>query len=338
MQYPNVSVISLESRPRDFFCTSFRRFLGQQIAEGINFIHSHHTSILGSVAPWLWSHPRVALLASRYVMCERDKHDPLNRLIYGRVDALLVTSESLRRNVVFTHPMKERRVKVVAPGVDLARFDPSRGGVEERRAAWGVDSGTAIIGTVGRFHSSNGQDVFLKAAAGLLKEHLAGKKFEVPPLKFVVVGEPASEGGVSALDELRSMVRQFRIEEYVIFEPYNDRIAQTIQAFDIFVQPRLREGLGLAALEAMAMERAVVLSDSGSFKEWVRSEEFGVTFRPGDAFDLQRRLRALAANPVLRTEMGRLARAHVLQHYDREARIQRKLEIYERCFRVRQSI
>ncbi len=332
----SIELIPVKSRPREFFDLPFRRFLRRQVAEGVNIVHSHHTSLLGSIAPWLWSYPRAVLLASRYLMAGEDRLGPLHRLVYGRLDSLLVSSESLRANVLETHAIRERRVRVLNPGLDFERFDPNRVVDAARRSAWGADAATVVIGMVGRLQPEKGQEVFLKAAAGLLRDLLSVGD-AAPRLKFVVVGEGASSDGLPFLEELRAMVRQFRIEDHVVFEEYDERVAETMQGFDIFVMPSRREGMGLVALEAMAMECPVVLSDTGNAREVVGNQEFGLTFRPEDVFDLRRKLRTLVLDRPLRESMGRRARAHVIGKYDRTSRMQRLLEIYERCLRVRQA-
>jgi glycosyltransferase involved in cell wall biosynthesis len=247
-----------------------------------------------------------------------------------------VTGQALKQNVVETHPIKDRRVRVVNPGLDCSRFDPALVNAASRRQSWSADELTVVIGTVGRIHPEKGQEIFLKAAAGLLKDSFTGKS-DGPPLKFVLVGEEARKAGTPYLQELQQIVRQFRIEDHVVFEDYDDHVAETMQGFDIFVMPARRESIGLVALEAMAMECPVVLSDAGSAREVVGNQEFGLTFRPDDAFDLQRKLRVLVADPERRSEMGRLARQHVVKNYDRSLRLQRTLEIYDRCLRVRQA-
>ncbi|NDD92477.1 glycosyltransferase [bacterium] len=133
------------------------------------------------------------------------------------------------------------------------------------------------------------------------------------------------------------MVRQFRIEDHVIFEDCGDHVAEMMQGFDIFVMPARRESLGLVVLEAMAMECPLVLSDTGSFREVVGNQDYGLTFRSDDAFNLQRQLRTLVADSELRAKMGRQARLHVVKNYHRSLRLQRTLEIYDRCLKVRQA-
>jgi hypothetical protein len=45
----------------------------------------------------------------------------------------------------------------------------------------------------------------------------------------------------------------------------------------------------------------------------------------------------LLDHPTERVEMGKRAREHVLEHYDRKLRLRRTLEIYERALRRRRN-
>ena len=79
----------------------------------------------------------------------------------------------------------------------------------------------------------------------------------------------------------------------------------------------------------------IIISQGGSATEIVGSQEFGLLVRPEDAFDLQRQLKTLVEDAGLRKEMGRKARLHVMESYDRKLRLHRTLALYERGFRRR---
>jgi glycosyltransferase involved in cell wall biosynthesis len=328
-----VDLLPLNFRPRNHFDFKLRNELHRLIDEGTNLIHVHQTTLLGSIVPWLWGRPQVALLATRHIMNTHDKRDPYHRLIYSRVDAYLVMSQTLKRNVFQTHPLRDRQLKVVNLGLDFDRFDPEKVDPEHQRAEWGSDDDTLVIGLVGRIDPAKGQATFIKAAAGLLKSLRAGEK-----LKFVIVGEETLGAVGTHLEELKKMVVQFHLDDHVVFAGYKENIPEIMRAFDIFVMPSRQETFGLVAIEAMAMECPIVISSGGSAEEIVGNEEFGLTMRPDDAFDLQRQLRYLLDNPMLRVQMGVRARGHVVANYDRKARLQKTLEIYERSLRRRGMI
>ncbi len=327
---PGLDVVALDYRPRNTFDWKLRKDLREWIAQGVNLIHLHQPSLLGSMAPWLWRHPEVALIATRHIMNTHSKRGPFHRLIYSRVDALVAMSESLKRNILTTHGIPETRVRVIRLGLDYERFDPERVDPSRQRAEWGADEKTIVIGLVGRIDPAKGQGTFIKAAAGLLKNLRAGER-----VKFVIVGEETLGAGSKHLTELQDMVKQFRLEEHIVFAGFQSNIPEIMRAFDLFVMPSRQEAFGLVAIEAMAMECPIIISSGGSAEEIVGAEEYGLIVRPDDAFDLQRQIRALLDNPRLRLQMGKKGREFVRTHFDRQRRLTETLELYERALRRR---
>lgn len=329
-----LTLVPLGFRPRNYFDLKMRGELLKLLEEGVNLIHTHQTSLLGSIVPWLWKKPHVAMLATRHIMNNHSKKNFLYRAIYRRLDALIVMSQALKKNVLETHAIHEKQLRVVNLGLDFTVFDPKLVDATAQRKKWGVtddvDKPTLVIGLVGRIDPAKGQGIFLKAAAGILKN-----KETLPNLKFVVVGEETLGTTGAYLDELKEMVVQFHIEENVIFAGYHENIPEVMSAFDIFVMPSRQETFGLVAIEAMAMERPIVISRGGSSDEIVGNDENGLKVRSEDAFDLQHKLRLLIDNPELRKEKGRKARIYVQNHYDKNIRLIKTLEIYERSLRRR---
>jgi L-malate glycosyltransferase len=326
-----ITVIPLNFRPRNYFDLNMRGEVKCLLAGGVNLFHSHQTSILGSLVPWLWSRRDVALFASRHIMNDHDERNPFHGALYSRLDSLLVMSQALKRNVLETHSLRERQVKVVNLGLDFDRFDPDKVDPEGQRALWGVsDPETVVIGLVGRIDPAKGQGTFIKAAAGLLKSPRKGEK-----IKFVIVGEETLGSKNAYLEELKAMVKQFRVEENVVFAGYQENIPEVMRGFDVVVMPSRQEAFGLVAIEAMAMECPIVISNGGSASEIVGNNEFGLTVRPDDAFDLQKQLRHLLDNPMERVQMGQRAREHVKKHYDRRRRLEITLELYVQALRRR---
>ena len=277
-------------QPRNYFDFKLRKKLLKIVREeGINLIHTHQTSLVGSITPWFWKERQMVLMASRHIMSNHSKRDPFHTLIYRRLDALIVMSETLRQNVVHTQRLRERQLKTVRLGLDFEKFDPDRVDAKRQRAQWGADDDTVVIGMVGRIDPAKGQSTFIKAAAGLTKMEGIQQKF-----KFVIVGEQTLGQTSAYLEELQKMVAQFHLQNEIFFAGYQQDIPEVMDAFDIFVMPSRQEAFGLVAIEAMAMCCPIVITNGGSAAEIVGNEEFGLLFRPQDAFDLQRQLRFFA--------------------------------------------
>ncbi len=328
-----VTLLPITFKPRklrNYFDLKMRAELHRLLDEGVNMVHTHQTSLLGSVVPWLWRKPEIALLATRHIMNSHDKRDWVHRLLYSRVDFLIVMSHTLRRNVLETHSFREKDIKVVNLGLDFDLFNPDEVNPLLQRQRWGADPDTLVIGLVGRIDPAKGQGTLIQAAAGLIKNLRVGER-----LKFVIVGEETLGAAGTYLNELKRMVTQFRLEEQVVFAGYQENIPEIMRGFDVFVMPSRQEAFGLVAIEAMAMECPIIISSGGSAEEIVGKEEFGLTVRPRDAYDLQRQIRYLLDNPLKRIQMGHRARLHVQSNYDRQKRIIKTLKLYERALKRR---
>ena len=331
---PGIHVTPLDYRPRDLLDTHFRKDLEEWIDAGdVNLVHTHQTTLLGSITPWVWKRTEIPLFASRHIMSGHNKKNWIHSLIYRRVDSVIVMSEALRENVLATHPVGPERVEIVNLGLDFDRFNPTKVDAGRQRADWGADADTIVIGLVGRIDPAKGQSTFIKAAAGLMKR-IRGSGLK---LKFVIVGEETLGSEDGHLEELKAMVTQFHLEEVVLFTGYLENIPEVMQAFDLFVMPSKQEAFGLVAIEAMAMECPIVISSGGSAREIVGDEEFGLLTRPDDAFDLQHKLRLLIDDEATRRKMGVKARAHVKSKYDRRLRLTKTLALYQQGFEARRT-
>lgn len=80
--------------------------------------------------------------------------------------------------------------------------------------------------------------------------------------------------------------------------------ADLLAAADVLVLPSRREGLGIAALEAMAAGRAVLASRVGGLAEAVVHEGTGLLVPPDDASALGDALRRLLTDAALRARLG----------------------------------
>ncbi len=86
----------------------------------------------------------------------------------------------------------------------------------------------------------------------------------------------------------------------------------------------------LKPYEAMALERAVVVSDLPALREIVKPGETGMRFRAEDADDLAAVLGGLLEDPALRRRLGTQAREWILAERTWAANGRRYRELFER--------
>jgi glycosyltransferase involved in cell wall biosynthesis len=105
------------------------------------------------------------------------------------------------------------------------------------------------------------------------------------------------------------------IAERVRFLGRRSDVPDLLEACDVFVLPSRQEGLGVAALEAMARGRPVVASAIGGLGEIVIPEQTGLLVPPGDAAVLAAALERLLADPALARRLGSAGAARVAEHF-----------------------
>jgi glycosyltransferase involved in cell wall biosynthesis len=106
---------------------------------------------------------------------------------------------------------------------------------------------------------------------------------------------------------------------------------ELLRALDIFVMPSLYEGLGVAALEAMACGLPVIASDTGGLREAVEDGRTGLLAPPGDVVALEHAIETLTEAPAMRAAMGAAACARAIERFGMTTMARRTLEFYRVC-------
>ena len=97
--------------------------------------------------------------------------------------------------------------------------------------------------------------------------------------------------------------------------------------------PSLKEGLGVAALEAMASALPVVASDVGGLREVVEDDRTGIIVPPANPEAIASAIGRLAQSAELRSQMGAAARARAVENYSMGEMAARTLALYRACVR-----
>jgi glycosyltransferase involved in cell wall biosynthesis len=139
----------------------------------------------------------------------------------------------------------------------------------------------------------------------------------VPNVHLLVVGTDYPETIRGAFTrELKSLARDLRIEDRVVFTGERTDIPRIMAATDVFTMPSFEEPFGLVYLEAMAMQRPVVAVDNGGTPEVVEHGRSGLLSRYQDVDALAANILTLLGDPELRARMGAYGRARVLDYFN----------------------
>ncbi len=268
-----------------------RRALGD--AEVVHF----HTARAHALAP-LCRRAGVRLVVTRR-MDYVPAGGPYVRFLYNRaVDAVVAISEGVREALVRVGVRRDR-IRVVPSGIEPAAGVAPAGARAALRREWEVGDDAVLVLVVGALERRKGHAVLLDAARRLSPAALG--------LRYVFCGD-GSEAG--ALAEAAAP-----LGGAVCFAGFRRDVAACLAAADVVVLPSLREGLGVAALEAMAASRPLAASRVGGLAEVVVHEETGLLVPPGDPAALATALARLAGDRALRARLGDAGRARVLARY-----------------------
>ncbi len=177
-------------------------------------------------------------------------------------------------------------------------------------------SGEKTVFFIGRLVPEKGVQVLLEAIALLLPH--------IPELKLLV-------GGIGPYEAyLRSKVRELGLNDRVVFLGYLDesRRNQYLKLADVAVFPSLYEPFGIVALEAMAAQVPVIVSDTGGLSEVVSHGMDGYKAPPGRPDLLAYYIREILINPGLARDLSRQAWKKVLTVYDWQSIALGTLEVY----------
>ncbi len=177
----------------------------------------------------------------------------------GCADAVCVSCDAERRDLVAHYGIPRGRIETVSPGVEHAFFGP--GDRLGARRAIREDSGDPLLLFAGRIQALKGLDIAIRALGEL--SHTSAR--------LLVVGGASGAEGSSEERAMRLLVDDLGLNDRVRFvspQPHH-LLATYYRAADVVVVPSRSESFGLVALEAAACGTPVVASAVGGLTSLV---------------------------------------------------------------------
>jgi glycosyltransferase involved in cell wall biosynthesis len=123
-------------------------------------------------------------------------------------------------------------------------------------------------------------------------------------------------GGKGTLrDWLENRARELGVGDSVTFLGFVARPEEFLRRIDIFVMPSLFEGLGVAALEAMAAGKPVVATRVGGLAESILDGQTGLLVEPRDGRAIADAVAKLISDRPMARHMGLQGRQRVLDQF-----------------------
>jgi glycosyltransferase involved in cell wall biosynthesis len=278
------------------------RFARQLRQWRIQVIHMHSTTYRGQYYAYLAA--RLAGVRRVYVTehlapdqrlprAERWQRDMFSRMVSGIV---CVSQKNFQSRATYLYTPPERTI-VVNNGVDLDDFPPiPEQTLAQLRARYQLPGDAQIVGTAVRFEPEKGLNYLIDAMPQI--------KAACPKAYFLMVGDG------SLRDELAAQVAQIGMTDCVRFVGFQSDPRPYLGLMDAFVLPVPVGSMSIGLLEAMAMERAVVITFGGKGEAVIHGES-GFCAEPRNAASIAEFVIPILQRPDLKDALGKAARQRV---------------------------
>jgi glycosyltransferase involved in cell wall biosynthesis len=304
--------------------TFVKLFKKQKIS--IIHLHTPKAALLGSIAAKLLCHPNIIFHLHGLVSLKFNKLKPglvlfMERIPFLLAKKVLCVSESLRVLCIDNNLISSDKIITLKNGSingieSTHRFNREKLSVELLNLEAKIKPQEQfIVGFLGRMNEDKGLVDIIKTA------NLLSAK--IPNLIMVFVGP----------NEMACDFHQYLSEHLEAAFKYYPRTNQPelfIAAFDVMLFPSYREGFGLVAAEANALEVPVVAYDIVGIQDAVVNNITAYLVNPGDIQALVDALLYYKQHPKVKKQHGIDGRKHVIEKFKPEGIWEEQLHFYKR--------
>jgi glycosyltransferase involved in cell wall biosynthesis len=217
---------------------------------------------------------------------------------------------------------KLEKIKYLGNGVDVEKFNPERFSEDfilNKKKEFGIDPGLKIVGVVGRLVREKGYlDLF-----HAFKEVLS----RFPKTLLLVIGPRDLEKRDAFSPEI---VKNYGIENNVIFLGEREDVDELYSLMDIFVLPSHREGFPRTVIEAMAMQKPIIVTDIRGCREAINNKKNGILVLAKNPEKLRDAIMFMLENPDKSESMAKFARDKAVKEFNENLVFSKIKKEYER--------
>lgn len=237
---------------------------------------------------------------------------PITRFAINNNDAVTAVSEWLRQETIreFSPTID---IEVISNSVDTEQFSPDIG------KEW-AGRHYCTEGIPNLIHVSNFRPV--KRAAEVID--IFARVLNETPARLLMVGDGPD------LPTAMKAARELGVYDKISFLGNREDVNFLMAASSVMIMPSESESFGLAALEAMACECAVVASRTGGLPDLVRNGVDGYICEQGDNAAMAAKVVELLKDSSKLAQMQRAARSRAVDSYRVEIIMEKYLSLYDR--------
>ena len=156
------------------------------------------------------------------------------------------------------------------------------------------------------------------------------------PVQLCLVGDAEHAGGIKHMAELKHLVQDLKIQDYVYFLGFTDKVPEILFYSDIKVLASKHEAFGLVLLEAALMKKPtigatrIIGSKGTGPSHIIVPGKTGLLFKNDDAQDLANQINKMITNPELSRILGENAYKFVMENFSSGVTLSKQLDFYKK--------
>lgn len=203
-------------------------------------------------------------------------------------------------------------------GVDKEKFAPRPELRETKRAELGIPADAFHIVTAAELNENKNQKLVIEAVAAIVNKYetsagndnkhnanYAGKSNRTYNIYYTICGKGPNE------DNLRELIKSKGLEDQVQILGYRTDMDEILQTADVFAFPSIREGLGVAAIEALMCNVPLIAADNRGTREYASDGNNGIVCRYDAVDEFEEAIELLYGNTAYRKRMADRCRESV---------------------------
>lgn len=212
---------------------------------------------------------------------------PVEKLLAPQCDAMgMINWEDYH----FTQKHMPRKKVYHIDGIGLytKKFTETRIDRDQKRSELGLKPDEIAVLSVGELQNRKNHEPMLRAIASLNNKRI----------KYIICGWGELK------EHLLKVAADIGMKDQFVLLGHRYDIPEILKAVDIFAHPSQREGLGIAAIEAMASGLPLVTSNAQGMKDYVVNGKNGFLCSPNDVKGYAEGLKQLVESPDRRRAIG----------------------------------
>ena len=272
--------------------------------------HAHSLAYLASIGTG------VKRLVTRRVDFSIFRHSflKLSGLKYRLLADYYIAISHKIKDVLLNDGIADQRIFVVHSGIDPHRFKQASG--DHLLSEFDIGENQQVVINVAHLAGHKGQKYLVRAIPQVLAK--------LPDTRFFIVGQG------ELLDELKQTASGLGLKRELVFTGFRNDVADFYRIADLFVMSSVQEGLGTAVLDALALAKPVVATDTGGLPEIIQDGKTGRLVVPADPAALAEGIIEMLTRTEAAKAMAEAGRAMVQNFFSTDAMVENNIKVYEK--------